>query len=129
MATPRQRARKAARRRAAGRPRSPMPGMRTNPLMNRPIYTGLGNPSRMTTDVRGAIRNISSQSRALRVTPPPRSSRVAATWGRDVARMVRAHPGKVALGAGIGMGALAMSRRTGRGVDRTTSRPTGMYAY
>lgn len=43
--------------------------------------------------------------------------------------MVRRHPGKVALGAGAGLGLGAIMRNSGRPVDRVRGRPTGSFMY
>lgn len=50
--------------------------------------------------------------------------------GTFSAKVARKHGGKLAVaGAGVSFGAYLIGGRRGRGVDRTSGRPTGMYSY
>jgi len=45
-------------------------------------------------------------------------------------RVARKHGGKIALGgASVGFGSYLVGGRRGRGADKTSGRPTGMYDY
>lgn len=45
-------------------------------------------------------------------------------------KVARKHGGKIAVGgAAVGFGSYLVGGRRGRGVDKTSGRPTGMYNY
>lgn len=54
----------------------------------------------------------------------------AARSGFDIGREFGAkHRGKFMVGAGLGIGGMALSRRRRSGLDKTPGRPTGIYKY
>ena len=76
----------------------------------------------------GARRRLASIT-PLAIAAPPAEGKLAATWGKDVSKLVRGNAGKIALGIGGAYAVGGIARRSGRGVDKTRSRPTGMYQY